>query len=81
MKHCDPIKLDDFVLAFFKLHRMNPIHDLSIFEKENVQHFDALALGLTKHLSAVQQHEQPIMINSIITSCLIYAPSNKITFG
>ena len=39
-----------------------------------------LAIKLTRDLYVIQQREQPITMNSMISACFLYYPGNEISF-
>jgi len=58
-----------------------PISVNKFVETRKSQSLDTIALELTSDLYQVQQSEQPITMNSLISTSLFFHPKQTITFG
>jgi glycerol-3-phosphate O-acyltransferase len=58
-----------------------PINLTDYMRKFDDKNLDHAALQLTKDLYQIQQREQPITMNSLISTSLFYHPASEVTFG
>lgn len=79
VRHSEPIDLDTYINDYFALkgtaHCENPL------EQKNYHEFEALSMQLTKDLYIIQQKEQPIMMNAVLSSCFMFSQREQMTFG
>ena len=78
VKHADPIDLDDYVSNYF-MQQGKPSPNSET--KMNHRDFEAISMQLTKDLYMVQQKEQPIMMNAILSSCFMFSQKSELTFA
>lgn len=76
VKHAEPIDLDSYINNYFA----NQGNTVNINEM-NQKDFEAVSMQLTKDLYIVQQKEQPIMMNAMLSSCFLFSRKNELTVG
>jgi glycerol-3-phosphate O-acyltransferase len=80
VKHADPIDLDEYVGNYFIQHGRAPTMHTKM---DHLSHrdFEGISMQLTKDLYMIQQKEQPIMMNAILSSCFLFSQKNEMTFA